>query len=177
MKAQEFVLKVKTIAPIVDDYINNGYSKKLANENVKSFFIKEKKSYSRFEDELLRLVDCFEVNSIAIGMVKFSEDIEIKNDFYIIGQVEADWLVVDKVLGVVKVVELFSCKDLWTCSINGAYFLDAIFEVKKFITSTSLNINWKDEQNDLCAISEEFGIIAGGKEYIEFYKMLIGCFE
>ena len=177
MKAKEFVLEIKAIAPSVIDYISRGYSEKLASRVAQSFLINEKKQETKFEDELLRLIDCLDVNNLEIGIVKFHKNIQVKFDYYIVGEVEADWLIIDKITGLVRVIELYSEKSLWSCATNGSKFLDAILEVKKFIAKTSLDSSWTDEQKILCSFSEECGNMAGGEKFIEFYKMLIGCYE
>jgi hypothetical protein len=177
MKAEEFVLKLEDNAPTVNEYLSVGYSEKLAKEVSESFYCPRKKNNSVYIDELLRLIDSYNIKNFEAASVIFNENIIEEPDFYLVGEVEADWLIVDKITGIVRVVELYSTQPLWPCAANGNKFLDALLEIKLFIKKTSLDKNWIEDQNILCAISEQCGNIAGGEQYIEFYKMLIGCFE
>jgi hypothetical protein len=177
MKAEEFVLKIGQIAPSISDYQDRGFSEQYAMEVVNSYFINDRAEYSPFKDELLRLIDRFDLTHLKIGLVHFYKRMEPKADYHIVGEVEADLLVINKITGIVAVIDLFTEKERWLCAANGSRFLDAIFEVSNFIAKSSLDEDWKDDQKILCAISEEWGLIAGGPEFIEFYKMLIGCFE
>ncbi len=177
MKAQEFVQKLKASAPSVSDYIKRGYSEKLAKAVVKSFYAVERKKNTTYQDEVLKLVDCYDASDLIIGQVKFYNKIEEKPNYYIVGEVEADWLIVDKITGVIRVVELYSGESLWPCAANGSKFLEAILMANMFFGEAALNDDLFNSQKATCAISEECCEVAGGEQFLEFYKMLLGCFE
>jgi hypothetical protein len=176
MKAEDFALKLKINSPSVVDYINNGYNEKLAIKTVNTFNIKKKKEKSNFNDELLELVDCYTTKNFEVATVNFYENIVERSDFVIVGTVEADWLIVDKSTGFIKVIELYSEISLWDCAVNGGKFLDAILEAKLYIMKSSLGDKLLRNKFD-CFVAEECGRFAGGDQFIEFYKMLLGCFE
>ncbi|MDO3645139.1 hypothetical protein [Mucilaginibacter sp. L3T2-6] len=177
MKADEFVDKLKDMAPSIEDYLKIGYSEKLANDVIKSFLIEEKEQNSNYKDELLKLVDMYKANVFEVAIVKFNEAVIEKSNYYLVGEVEADWLILDKITGGINIIELYSEEFLWKCASNGKNFLDALFEVNKFITKTSLDANYKEDQEDVCLMAEECAEQAGGNAYLDFYKMLLGCFE
>jgi hypothetical protein len=176
MKAEDFALELRTNTPSVADYINNGYSEKLAIKTVNTFNIKKRKEKSNFNDELLELVDSYTAKNLEIGIVKFYENIVERSNFLIVGNVEADWLIVDKLTGFIKVIELHSEISLWDCAANGSKFLDAMLKAKLYIMKSSLDDKLLRNEFD-CTVAEECGRSAGGDQFIEFYKMLLGCFE
>lgn len=176
MKVEDFILKLKANTPSIVNYINNGYSEKLAIKAVSTYNVEKTKGESNYNDELLKLVDCFSAKNLEIGIVKFYENIIEADDYFIVGEVEADWLVVDKLTGITRVIELHSAENLWDCAANGSRFLDAVLEVKLYITKSSLDENLLN-QKITCLVAEECSTIAGGEQFLDFYKMLLGCFE
>jgi hypothetical protein len=177
MRADDFIKEQINLAPSINDYLKKGYSEKFATKIVSSFFVEKNKCYSNFHDELLILIDLYNSDIIEIGIITFYDSVHEYENFYVVGEVEADWLIVEKVSGMVKVVEMNSDVELWKCALDGSKFLDAILEVNKFIIKSSLSDGWKDEQSVVCSVSSECGEIAGGKSFRAFYKMLLGCFE
>jgi hypothetical protein len=176
MKAEEFVIKMKEAAPSIDDYIKKGYSEKLADTVVKSYFADKKKDSTKYKDDLVQLIDVYDTSNISVGQIKFYSEIDERPDYYIVGQMEADWLIVDKITGIVRVVELYTGIDIWECAINGSIFLEIMLMIKKFIAKTVFDDLW-DDQNITCMMSEECSRVAGGEQFLEFYKILLGCFE
>ena len=143
----------------------------------KSFCASEKQNSTLYNDELLKLVDCFNASDLIIGQIKFYKDVDDKLDYYIVGQMEADWLIVDKITGEIRVVELYSGVALWCCAANGSSFLEAILTANMFFYKSALDDDILDSQIVTCTMAEECSELAGGKKYLEFYKILMGCFE
>jgi len=177
MKAEEFVLKIKSSAPQASDYSNKGLTEQFAKNAVNSFMIDRIKNNSIFRDELLRLIDCFDISKLKIGIVKFYDKVEIKSSYYLIGEVEADWLVIEKMTGLVRIIELYSQNDLWLGALNGSRFLEAMLTAKQFFLKRSFDDSLFDNQEITCFIAEQCAELAGGEQFIEFYKMLLGCFS
>jgi hypothetical protein len=177
MKADEFVEKMKNMAPSSEYYVKKGLDEKFAVRDRNSFFAKEKRESTRYDDELLKLVDRYNASKLIIGQITFYSEVEEKSDYYLVGEVEADWLIINKISGEVKVIELYSEENLWPCATNGSDFLEAILTANMFFIKSRSDDDLFNDQGATCAVAEECAEQAGGKAYRDFYKMLLGCFE
>lgn len=175
METEEFVQKLKESAPDRETYLGRGLSEEFINERIESFNCKIRKSSSSYHDPLLKLIDCYEANKIQIGNIDFSKNIEETSNYYIIGELEVDWLVIDKKTEIVKVVEKHIYHDMWDCAANSSAFLEALLEASNFFIKSSLDDDLYNNQEVTCAVAEVCGSIAGGDKYSDFYKMFVGC--
>lgn len=174
MKANEFVEKLKSIAPSLESTIARGYSEDGAKRILRSYEA-DYKDNKLYQNELLNLVKNYDSSNIEIGFIRFDlenqNDISLETDqFFRVGWVEGYLLVVNKQTGEVQ-MEDFSSEGfiIANCAENSEKFLDAVFEFAK------PHGNFFDEQNQyqrdskiiLCAT------LAGGNQYQEFYILLL----
>jgi hypothetical protein len=173
MRANEFVERLKVLAPTVSSLIQRGYSENGAKRIVESYKAKAKSNipYRLYENELLTLVKDFDATTVEIGFIRFDlenqNDIPLEtNELFRVGWVEGDLLVVNKQTGEVQMEDC--CSEgfiIAKCAENSEKFLDAILEIAKLNTTYS---NSQDNKTVLCSK------LAGGEQYEEFYKLLLG---
>jgi hypothetical protein len=172
MNTEQYVKELRNLTPNKNIYENRGFSDAYINEVIESFDCKKERNIQTYDNPLLELVENYEASKIQIGMIYFSDSVEVANEYYIIGKVESDPLVVEKSTGVVKVLEYGVNHEMWECAESGSKFLDALIELGKFIVATEA-----DNYNDACVAANNCSLLAGGELYVDFYKMLLGCWQ
>ncbi|UPT67152.1 MAG: hypothetical protein M0D57_00150 [Sphingobacteriales bacterium JAD_PAG50586_3] len=161
-------------------YLNNNtkididkQTKKRLADNYKCS-VKSTINYNIVEDnELLKLVEYYNASLIHIGAIDFFKNVNTSDNFYYLGNVEIDYLVVEIKSGIVLCIDQNE-KTLWKCADSDQKFLEAlIFCVDFFIKRLTDEIEYDDIPATL-EFSEKCGYIAGGKDCVGFYKMLFG---
>lgn len=143
MKAAEFVVKLKELAPTEEDLISGGIF--TSSEDIKQWLgyynaVKRESNQLVFPDgmdELLRLVTEYDCNTVELGMVyltdRFNDLFTEFKDYYLVGVDEVDYLVISKETGEVLLLDRFEQTFvICYCAANGAKFLDAIIEAAVF---------------------------------------------
>lgn len=180
MTSSEFAQKLEKLTPSKESFLKLGYSSDMVNKRLSEYKCigKEYIPQSYLNDDLLRLLTSYDCSAIQIGVVSFAKKIQEEENFYILGDVEADILALSKITLEVQVLDHENIDwVIWTCAANGGYFLDAMLCAAEFfsirIKNTELanDINFTYENVLKCATK------AGGEKYIDFYKMLLGYDE
>ncbi|MFY8109254.1 MAG: hypothetical protein ACOVO9_09690 [Bacteroidia bacterium] len=180
MKASQFIEKIEQIKPTRASLIEMEFSEKFINDVLSSFEFESLSiiNKSEFDDEILELISTFNLANLKIGMIRFNNEIFIKNNRCYFGRNEADILAIDMLS---KEIILIDHEDenliLQICAKDGGSFLDALFEMKFFLTQCAFNLNFNCEQEDKCSKALHCSILAGGEKYIDFYKNTLGCWS
>ena len=172
MDAKKFVENLKNLVPSEEKLAKYG----LSDEEIKSiqqvFLAEPRKVYIQSANPLFSLIENFDVSTLEIGLVRFLDcPVETKH-FWRVGYVDADWLVIDKITDQIK-VELhdFENQDIYICAENSEKFLDALYEVAKYIFSEERTFSKNCRQAKICTD------LAGSEKCFDFYKMLLLCDE
>ncbi len=179
MDARKFTIELQKIEPKQDDLIKLGLSKD-AIKNIMACHIckQKKKSLSEEGDELLNLIANYDVAKLEIGMVTFFNTIQHDADYYKVGEVESDSLVLRKNTKEILVLEEFEESNiLWYCAKNGSMFLDALLFCASFFNKRLFNDAFWEDRNLILTVVKESTKLAGGNKYQDFYKMLLGLYE
>lgn len=107
-------------------------------------------------------------------MIKFDERIEEKGRFFFFGRFEVDDLAVDITTGGVVMLECGLDHILYDCAQNDSSFLEAILNTAVFLERRSVEDGLYENEELNNQMAEEFGDIAGGEKYYDFYKMMLG---
>jgi hypothetical protein len=174
MTTEEFVKRLKSLTPKREDFVNRGLSENYIQSLIDRYSCELKKDNSTYDDPLLRLVDSYKADKLMIGGINFGERIEETDDYYIVGEIEIDLLVVSKKSGLVKVVESDIYFDMWDCADNGSKFLDSILEAEKFFIKRSQNDDLYNNRSATDSVADACSHSAGGDRYLNFYRMLVG---
>ncbi len=172
MEAKNFVENLKNLVPSEGKLAKHGLSDEEITSIQQSFLSEPKKVYRRSINPLFSLIENFDVSTLEIGLVRFLDyPVETEN-FWRIGYVDADWLVIDKITNQIK-VELQDLEDQETylCAENSEKFLDALYEVAKYIFSEERTSPKNCQQAKICTD------LAGSEKCFDFYKMLLSCDE
>ncbi len=137
--------------------------------------IKQTSSYS---DDLLVLLDCFAIPPLQInGGIQFAQGVERMGGYYIVGEQEADPLLMDADTFEIHLADLSDlsfviCK----CALNGGRFLDALILVVQFYARHRDHDDEDARQKDALHSASVCAEAAGGMVYLDFYKSVLGCF-
>lgn len=154
-----------------------GFDESFIREEMDQFRFVRRKAKSVYNDELLELIECFNIPPTDIpGGIKFAQNIERMGDYYVVGQQEADPLLMNASTFEIHNADLFDlsfvmCK----CALNGGRFLDAMIKVVQFF-ARHRNSDEKAQDEDAIATAALCARVAGGPEYLDFYKSILGCF-
>jgi hypothetical protein len=180
MDANEFVQRLSTLAPSRESLQRFGLSEQEIVSWMKGFRARRKKrvSESRFSDALLHLVDVYDASSVEIGMVCLARNVTRERDAYLVGQVEADELLVDPSTFEVRCEEFGAPGHvLWHCAADGGKFLDAMIMVAEFYSTATVDVDPSDDTRAARHCARRCAEAAGGEAYQEFYQMLTGGYE
>lgn len=179
MLAENFIKKLKENAPSIESLKGIGFKDAEAEKFVLSYIGVEKSFYQNvYKDELLRLVNNFDLQNLEVRMISFYEKIEEDLNFYFVGKAEVDLLVVNKMTGGVQIYEFDSPHHLlWDCAANGAKFLEAVMHSEPFSNKCMFDEKLWNNNKIILEIALDSAEIAGGDKYIDFFKVYLGYFE
>lgn len=176
MRAKEFTSGLLKIMPKQGNLKNLGLTYNAIKRITESHVCKQyKKEYTEEGDEILNLISNYDVSKLEIAMITFFSKIKQTSDYYIIGEVESDSLVMKKKTYELLVLDEFDGSNvLWYCAKNGSKFLDALLYCVSFFNKRLLNDSLWEDQDLILLTVNECANIAGGKKYEDFFKMLLG---
>lgn len=178
MTADDFVRELRTAAPSAEEFQRAGLSLREAEDLRLSYVCVPKSTPAgeRQADPLLDLLARYDLAKVEIGMVTFTSDVGTDPDVWRVGKVEMDPLVKDRRTGEVRVNEGSPRgRVLWRCARDGGRFLDALLPAAIFLGQCAYDSTVSENDGLHQAKAQECALAAGGTEYLDFYRMLLGC--
>ena len=122
---------------------------------------------------LADLFSRYDVSRVEIGMLQFYGHPETVADGWLIGDVEADLLVLDKQSGEI-IVKDFTSPDhiIWKCAQDGSHLLAALAHAAKYLGGCL-----SEDKTGTLEQKNAIGYcitLAGGRSYFSFFEMLLG---
>lgn len=175
-----FVEKLASLAPSPGDYRKYKVSEQYIEGALQRYrcFPKHKRE-QRFitSDTILNLLQDYDCSKVEIAIISFSERVTEAADYYRIGNAELDFLVISKITMQVEVRDHDSPDHvMWPCASNSDNFLEALLLCVDFFTSKIKEPTLDDNEEYILERVERCTEKAGGKKYVNFYKMLLGYF-
>jgi hypothetical protein len=178
MKAKEFVKKLSELKPKREDIDKGGVSEKYVLRVLESYDSSPKnEEYKPNVDEIVNLINCYDVSKVEIGSIDFLDEPVIDEKFIYFGSSAGDNLAIEIDSGMIVMVEYGLHHIISECAENGNKFLDAFILAAKIITEYRINSSLSDDQGIACGVALKCAKLAGGDLYLPFYKTLLGCFE
>src|SRR5690606_17427619 len=174
MKASEFVEGLKGISVRTDLLKKQGVSDQFIEDRKRSYLAAYKGGASVSQYPLVELVENYDCSNLEFGMITFDERIDEKGRFIFFGRFEVDDLAVDLTTGSVVMLECGLDHILYDCAQNDSSFLEAILNTAVFLERRSVEEGLYENEELNIQMAEEFGDIAGGEKYYDFYKMMLG---
>jgi len=177
MRAIDFVKRLKRIP--TNERVKSLKNKKLPDdfidEYLASYLFKEVSS-QEYHDELKNLILNYDGSGVKIGMITFDIEPEEDESYFVFGRFEVDYLAENRNLKTIEMLE-YGTEDyvLYECAQNASSFLEAILEAAKFMEKKGFDDDLYNDQTLCNQVAEECGKIAGGPQYYDFYKMIVGC--
>ena len=177
MDALSFKNALQAVKPDVGLLLEIGLSSDEVAEISASFDFRERslEKSNNLPDPILHdLFAHYNASSVEVGMVRFCDIPEQVSYGYIIGQVEADHLILEAPSGEVTVRDITdSDHTVWKCARDGAKLLAALAEAAKYL-STCFMIDQSGSEMQRQTIDRCMQL-AGGSAYGEFYRMLLAA--
>ena len=175
MQADEFARRLLALRPSVEQLRSEGLTDQEAETLRESFLAARRRGERRYRDNpLLDLVESYDVSGVEVGMVSFGKEVEDTGTGWLVGSVEADNLLVDRKKGHVVVREFNQENLLWRCAVDASSFLDAILAIGTFLEASGRDESLSEDDTSRKVVAGQCARMAGGDEYSDFYKMLLG---
>ena len=107
-------------------------------------------------------------------MITFNEKTEEISSFIYFGKVNEHDLAIDTTTGSIVLLESGLNVIIFNCAKNDKSFLSSILEAALFLEKRAVEEGLYENVELNIQMAEEFGDIAGGKLYYDFYKMMLG---
>jgi len=181
MNKELFVEQFRSLAPSEDDFMGKGLRPSFVNQQIDRFKIQLKTTPKlKFisDDEIVNLLQTYDCSSIGIGMLSFDPEPEERDGYYQVGKVELDIIVINKITKEIEVRDYADLRhSIWKCARNSYHFLDSLIISADCLKKILLDTESGDDNDYLLTVVENCADKAGGGQYIDFYKMLLGYFD
>ena len=176
MEAEAFVEQLWACAPTLDNLVSEGLSHDEAEDFRRSYYFVENGSDERGSNPLLDLLTRYDGTHVEVGMVCFSKPSAYSDNRWMIGEVEADPLILDQNTQNIYVEERGTDGYvLFRCAESADEFLGAILLAARFLSRCVYDGGLYKDQAKICLQAQECAEKAGGEAYFSFYAMLVGC--
>ena len=175
MRYIEFVRELKKKLPDVNKLIELGYTNEEIDEIRDSYVLPAKDVGINLYPEMGEfgeLISKYKVSKLQVGMIEFLAKPLKKNDKFIIGKVEVDQLVYSIKESLFYVTD--GEKELWKISNCPESFLDALLNMKDYFSKVMLDESLYENDEVLDSCAKKSADLAGGDQFINFYRMLLG---
>lgn len=174
MSEQRFIEQLKLITPTAEDLKRKGLPEELVDIVLEASACQPKTvefPSILVQESVLRLLEAYDCTSLRIGLVRLTDCVSFVN-FYQIGSVDADPLVLDKVTRKIEVRDYTNPSYvIWLCAHNGDNFLDALLICANAFFQIVLD---KENNNEIFRAKNArlAAQKAGGDDCLLFYEML-----
>jgi hypothetical protein len=180
MNEELFVERLRLLAPLREDLqkhdIPDDYIQQLINSYQCS--LKSKSGFLSTDNVLLSLLNYYDCSNVEIGTVKLLESPIEESGFYEVGKVDIDILALNKITLQIEVLDHDAPEHvIWLCASNSSNFLEALLLSAEYLTSKLKNLSDEQDPPTLLKYVKRCAETAGGVQYVDFYKMLLGYFE
>jgi hypothetical protein len=177
MTAKEFVRKITELKPDINSFINSEYPREFIENNIREFNITEKVIKVMKEDEVLNLIENYDLKDFFVYDFHFleKEDYYSFDDYFFFAGFDIFIIGLNKKTLEIVCYDLDNNEIFKKCASNSSNFLDALFHLKTLQTKFLLNeelISLREELSLLTA--KECAELAGGQEYVSFYEYILG---
>lgn len=174
MEAAEFVEKLRSIEIDASLLKKQGVSDEFIEDIKRAYIVLPKALSIESQYAIVELVENYDCSHLEIGMVTLTAKTEESGNFIYFGKANEHDLAIDTITGAVVLLESGFDDLLFNCAQNDRYFLSAIFNVAAFLERRSVEEGLYENEELNIEMAEEFGDIAGGSAYYDFYKMMLG---
>ena len=181
MKKDEFVFRLKQLAPSREDYHRLNFSDDSITELIKRFECNPLNNdlfNSIKNDEILELLNTYDCSKVEIGLLNLNKTVQEFPNYYLIGKIDSDIIALNKITLEIETLDHEGRNHLlWSCAASSKRFLNSILTAAEFFSRRIKDPGLANNK----VFTNEYVLNctdkAGGKKYIDFYKMLLGNFD
>ena len=178
MNAIDFVEGLKNIPSEknINKYKEDGLNNDFIREYLESYLFKSRGGpIVSNEDPIKDLVSNYDGASVALGMVTFDIEPKEGSEYFLFGRFEGDHMVINNRTGEIEQQEYGRVNHVLSkAAQNSSRFLDAMLEAAKFLDACGVDDDLYEDQDAINAVAEKCSQLAGGQDYIDFYRVLLG---
>lgn len=178
MNADDFVKRLGECIPPQEKLNALGLPKSRIREKINSRRATPRAGIpaTRNQNPILELIQNYDLSTVDIGMVTFLNRVIRKEGKLIIGEFEQDPLMLNESTGEVYISDHIKPSHIMCkCALDGAHFLDALIIAARHLSECGVNYPLAWDQTLKHSVAQECASKAGGKEYLKFCEVLIGC--
>ena len=180
MNSKDFVFELNSLSPSKEEFALLGYDTNMIDTRLKSYECTKyispiDRSFDLFDDSILTLLSSYNCSNIEIGQISFNREIIETKNYYIIGIMEIDLLILNKITLEIQIIDYVDHDNvMYNCASNSASFLSAILLCAEFFSKRvknpklAMDIDFTAKYLLFCVEK------AGGEKYSKFYKVLLG---
>lgn len=177
MNSKDFIKGLALLMPDKEHLQSAGYGEKEIERIAARFNIEPTRVYKAEDDPIIDLLLNYQVDKLEIGMIHFQEELLENENYFLFGNFAGDALCIDKSNKNIVLIDEQTGDQLLFCASNSSTFLNAILFASNFLSEKIIKLDFGDDQAASCHYACQASTIAGGSEYLDFYKQLVGCFE
>lgn len=174
MEAAAFVEKLRTIEIDASLLKKQGVSDEFIEDIKRAYIVLPKALSIESQYAIVELVENYDCSNLEIGMVTLTAKTEESGNFIYFGKANEHDLAIDTITGAVVLLESGFDDLLFNCAQNDRCFLSAIFNAALFLEKRAVEVDLYENVELNIQMAEEFGDMAGGSAYYDFYKMMLG---
>jgi hypothetical protein len=125
-------------------------------------------------DPILNLVNTYDLSATDIGMVCFEYAISENEDYIVFAKFESEPVGISKIRKEIVMLSDETGLEGLSCAMNSEKFLDSLIVAGEFLESLIIN-RAADSQEIICAMAHNCADLSGGQKYLDFYKLMLGC--
>jgi hypothetical protein len=180
MNEDEFVKQLSLTAPVREDFKYFNVSDDYIQNFIKKYkcILRKNSKIILNSNSILQLLTKYDCSNVEISAISFlHEPIEYVG-YYQIGIVDIDILAINKIsLGIEVLDHDNTDYVIWECASNSDRFLESLLLCAKCLMENFKKPPEYENSSELLKCVNKCSNIAGGDEYSDFYKMLLGYFE
>lgn len=172
MNAEEFVNLIEELKPNPKDV--KKYTGDFLNALLREFDAKKTNNLKE-QNPIFELISNFSMDTLRIHDITFEEEVFEEETSFFIGNDSFGRLAIDKATSRIVCYDPYSDDVIFLCSEDSSKFLDALYEIMKFVKEKMLNDYDEVELNQRSSqIAYIASLKAGGDEYEDYYKPVLG---
>ena len=169
-----FVEQLQTIPLPPEAYKEAGLDDDYLDEVAERFSVSKRAGANVVSDDpVVALLNSFDVTKVEIGLIEFDNTATVRGKYTVFGKFEVDRLAIDAG-GAVVLLEETADTVTMQCAADSGRFLDAVIHIGKFLEKRSVDDALFDDEPANRVVAGECAALAGGKQYVDFYTMMLG---
>jgi len=173
MTAEDFVKRLKDIKIDIENLRLRGISDSYIQSKIHRYLL-IKRDDQTFNNPINELINNYESYNLTIGGIEFHDFVKTVRNFSYFATVEDCMLAIDSNTAKIVMVEPDEKQIIYSVAKSSEHFLSAIADTAQFLERRGTEDGLYEDEPENIRVAEKIGEIAGGVEYVDFYRYMFG---